>query len=113
MWSCFVCHWASVMPSSAVTTISGLLPRLVRDDASCIDSSASARYSVTKLRMCLAVEALASASAWARGGRLLDVDWAIRRPTPTWPTADTRPATRVMASEDRGLAGGPGLGAVE
>ena len=68
MWSCFCFHPAS-FPVSAVRTISGLPLRLVRDAACCIALFASTNSSM-KLPRLRAVDALARASSWTRGGRL-------------------------------------------
>jgi hypothetical protein len=50
--------------------MSGFLPRVVRDDACWMDVFASATYSLMELARLRAVEALASASSWAHGGRV-------------------------------------------
>src|SRR6478735_2765790 len=114
MRSCLDCHSGSDWASSAVTTMSGLLPRVVRADACCMDVFASARYSLMELAMLRAVEALAFASSRVCGGRVPPENWAIARPTPRWATADTSSAKRPTAWEDWvSVGGGPGLGAVE
>jgi hypothetical protein len=68
IWSCGDCHFASC-PVSAVRTMSGLLSRLVKEDACCIDLDPS-RNSSSQLARWRAVEELARASSRERGGRL-------------------------------------------